>query len=185
MPARKVVVSWGTGIGGAGLSVFYSLEATDITASLGTFFTAIAGVFPTVVTWSIPSSGDIIDIPTGKITGAWSGGTAANITATGGAAYVAGTGAMVRWQCTQVIDGRRVKGRTFLVPLLTTAFDTTGTITNANVTTLSNAAAALAGTGTLQIYHRPTKLSPGTGALANVTGSSVPDKVVSIRSRRT
>lgn len=167
------------------MSVFYSLEATDITASLGTFFTALTAMFPTSVSWNIPSSGDTIDIPSGKIIGAWAGGTGATVTGASGSAYVAGTGAMVRWQCTQVINGRRVKGRTFLVPLITGAFDTSGTITNANVTTISTAAATLAGTGTLQIYHRPSGPGAVDGALANVTGSSVPDKVVSLRSRRT
>lgn len=185
MPLRKVPVSWTTGIGGSGVSVFYSLEATDITTNLTTFFSAIKAFFPAVCTWQVPSSGDIIDIASGKITGGWSGGTASTTTATGSGAYVAGTGAMVRWNTSQIRDGRRMKGRTFLCPLITVEFDNAGTIANADVATMQTAANALAGTGSLTIYGRPRSKTSNDGQAATVTGGQVLDKVVSLRSRRT
>lgn len=185
MPLRKVPVAWTTGIGGAGVSIFYSLEATDITASLGTFFTAVKAYHPAVVTWNIPASGDIIDIPTGRITGAWSGGTAATIAATGSGAYVAGTGAYVRWNTAQIRDGRRMKGRTFLCPLITVEFDNTGTLANTDVAAMQTAASNLAATGTLIIYGRPRGPGATDGQSAVVTGAVVADRVTSLRSRRT
>lgn len=182
---RRVNVAWTTGIGGTGLSTFYTLDPVDVTAELGTFFNAIKAFFPTPVTWQIPNSGDMITDNTGILSGGWSGGTAATISASGGAgAYVAGTGAYVRWGTNTVVAGRRVKGRTFLVPMLTSQFDTFGTITDTSVATIQTAASALQGSGKLKVWHRPPE---GTtlGFVAQVTSATVPDKVTSLRTRRT
>lgn len=185
MPLRKVPVAWTTGIGGTGVSVFYSLESVDVTAELGTFFNAIKSLFPGPVTWQVPNSGDTIENATGLITGGWSGGTAATIIGGGGATYVAGTGAFVRWQTSQIRDGRRMRGRTFLCPLTTGSFDSSGTLTDGNVTQMQTAATALAGSGKLIIWGRPRGPGASDGQAGLVTAGQVPDKVTSIRSRRT
>jgi hypothetical protein len=184
VPLRKVPVSWTTGVGGSGVSVFYTLESTDVTVELATFFNAIKALFPTQVSWQIPSTGDTVDIPTGKIVSGWSGGTAATVVGSTAGAYVGGTGAMVRWNTSGIVDGRHVKGRTFLAPLITTAFDSQGTIGDAQVTTMQNAAVILAGSGKLIIFSRPTKEEPTSGASSLVTGATVPDRVTSLRTRR-
>src|ERR1043166_2204834 len=117
---RRVAVQWTTGIGGTGLSVFYTLDPVDVTTELGTFFGAIKSQFPNVVTWQVPSTGDMLDSETGVLVGGWSGGTGATTIAAGGTgAYVAGTGALIRWGTGSVVAGRRLRGRTFLCPLLT------------------------------------------------------------------
>lgn len=185
MPLRRVPVAWTTGIGGTGVSIFYSLEATDITASLGTFFNAIKGYFPNIVVWNIPPSGDVIDIPTGRITGGWTGGTQASISGTASGAYVAGTGGYVRWQTSQIRDGRRMKGRTFLCPVNSGQYDGSGTMLDTMVTAWQTAASTLAATGTLIIYGRERTPGAGDGQSAVVTGAQVPDRVTSLRSRRT
>jgi len=185
MPMRKVPVVWATGVGGAGVSVFYTPFGSDITVELGTFWNAIKTLFPNSVTWDIPASGDVVDEASGLITGAWTGGTAATITATGGAtAYAGGTGAYVRWQTAGIVDGRRVKGRTFLLPLLTAAYDATGTIDPTRQATMQTAATTLVGAGKQVIWSRP---DPGgtNGTSHAVTAAVVPDKVTSLRSRRT
>jgi hypothetical protein len=184
MPVRKIPVSWTTGIGGVGVSIFYSIDSVDVTAELGTFFNAIKSFFPTAVTWSIPSSGDVLQTDNGKITGGWSGGTAASIGGSGATAYVGGTGAFIRWGTSGVVDGRRVKGRTFLCPLIVSQFDASGTILDATVTSLNTAATTLAGSGKLMIYSRPTELAPLSGQLSLVTSGQCADKVTSLRTRR-
>jgi hypothetical protein len=138
-----------------------------------------------VVAWDIPGSGDVVDETTGLITGAWTAGTAATITATGGTgAYAAGTGAFVRWQTNGIVAGRRVRGRTFLCPIITTGFDSNGTIASTQLGTLQTAATALAAAGKNQVWHRP---SPGgsDGSAHIVVAGTVPDKVTSLRTRRT
>jgi hypothetical protein len=185
MATRKMPVVWSTGIGGAGVSVFYSPFGVDMTTELATFFNAIKSNFPNAVTWDIPGSGDVIDETTGLITGAWTAGTAATITATGGTgSYVAGTGAFVRWQTNGIVNGRRVRGRTFLDPLVVGAFDANGTIATAALGGLQPAATALAASGKMLIWHRPT---PGgaDGSTHAVVAGTVPDKVSSLRTRRT
>jgi hypothetical protein len=182
---RKIPVAWTTGIGGNGVSVFYTNDTVDVTPELGTFFNAIKGLFPSAVTWQIPSSGDILTIDSGKIEGGWVGGTAATIAGTGATAYVAGTGAFVRWGTSGVFDGRRVKGRTFLCPLLTGSFDAFGTLADANVTLMNTAASTLAATGKLLIYSRPTEDAPLSGHASTVTSAQVADRVTSLRTRRT
>jgi hypothetical protein len=184
MAIRKIPVAWQTGVGGAGVSVFYSPFGTDPTVELATFFNAIKAIFPTVVTWDIPASGDTLDEASGLITGAWIGGTAATIPATGGAvAYAGGTGLYCRWQTSGIVGGRRVRGRTFLVPIVSSLFDTQGTIAAATISTVNTAATILVGTGKLSIWHRPP---PGTtsGSAHAIVGVTVPDKVTSLRTRR-
>lgn len=181
---RKVPVTWTTGAGGLGLSVFYSADPDDVTTELGTFFNAIKAAFPGSVTWSIPSSGDTIESTTGILTGAWTGGTAASITATGGTSlYAAGTGGYVRWQTPLVIGGRRLKGRTFLCPIITDQYATDGTLNSTTLSGWQTAATTLATSGKLVVWHRGTVDDP-TGAAATVTAAVVPDKVTSLKTRR-
>lgn len=182
---RRVKVAWQTGAGGTGLSVFHSAAADDATASLGTFFNAIKALFPTAVSWSIPATGDTIDVATGVLTGTWVGGTAASITATGGGTYAAGTGLYVRWATALVVGGRRLQGRTFLCPVISGVYDNDGTITAGNLTTVGTAAAALVTAGKCGIWHRPTSPGASNGSFSSVTGSTVPDRVTSLRTRRT
>lgn len=185
MAMRKMPVVWSTGIGGSGLSVFYSPFGVDATTDLGTFFNAIKGYFPNAVTWDVPGSGDVVDESTGLITGAWTAGTAASITATGGAvSYPAGTGTYVRWQTAGIVAGRRVRGRTFLCPLVIGGFDTTGTIAVVTQSAFQTAVNTLVGSGKLLIWHRP---HPGAadGSSHAVIAGVVPDKVSSLRTRRT
>lgn len=165
--------------------MFYSPFGVDPTVELGTFFNAIKAFFPNAVTWDIPGSGDVLDEATGLITGAWTAGTAASITATGGAvSYPAGTGGYIRWQTAGIVAGRRVRGRTFMCPFVIGGFDTTGTIAIATQSGIQAAASALVASGKLLIWHRPP---PGgaSGSSHAVIAATVPDKVASLRTRRT
>src|SRR6478736_793449 len=185
MPMRKVPVAWQTGPGGVGVSVFYTPFGTDATVDIGTFFNAIKAQFPTGISWDIPASGDVVDEATGLITGAWTAGTAATITGTAVGVFAAGTGAYVKWQTAGIVGGRRVRGRTFLAPLITGAFDNIGTIATAPLSTFNSAASALAATGKLLIWHRPTDTPRTNGSQHAVVAATVPDKVTSLRTRRT
>jgi hypothetical protein len=177
-------VAWQTGVGGAGVSVFYSPFGSDPTVELGTFFTAIRTAFPNAVSWDIPATGDTVDEASGLITGAWIAGTAATVVGSGGAVgYAGGTGMYVRWQTSGIVGGRRVRGRTFLCPIVSSLFDVQGTPGAATVTMFQTAATTLVGSGKMVIWHRPP---PGTtsGSAHAVVGATVPDKVTSLRTRR-
>jgi hypothetical protein len=184
MAIRKLPVAWQTGAGGVGVSVFYTAFGTDATVEVAAFFNAIKAFFPSGVSWNVPSSGDVVDEVTGLITGAWTAGTAASIVGTGAGAYAAGTGVYVRWQTGGIVGGRRVKGRTFLCPLIVSAYQTDGTILDASLATMNTAVNTLAAAGKLNIWHRPTAKGANDGSTHLVTAGSGPDHVTSLRSRR-
>jgi len=181
---RRVPVAWTTGPGGAGLSVFYSASADDATAALGTFFNAIKGLFPGAVTWSIPAAGDKLESSTGALTGTWSGGTAATVTGSGAGNYAAGTDLYVRWLTGGLRNSRKFQGRTFLVPVLTGGYDSSGTIDNSNLSTVQTAVNTLVATGLLILWGRPIAPSTSNGLINPITAGVVPDKVTSLKSRR-
>lgn len=181
---RRIVVAW-TGLTGLpGVSVFYAPSATDAGANIKTFLTANVASFPVPLTWSVPTSGDTIDDTTGTINGGWTGGTGGTVTATANVAYAAGVGAYVNWGTTGIINGRRLKGRTFMAPLITSGYDTSGTIASGTLTAMQTAATTLAASLNLVIWHRPTTPGGSDGESQAVSSALVPDQVTSLRTRR-
>jgi len=181
---RRVPVTWTTGPGGTGASIFFTEDPDDATAALGTFFNAIKGLFPTYVSWSIPSSGDTLNDLTGHLVGSWSGGTAASITGTGGGASAAGTGMFVRWYTNTIVNNRKFLGRTFLAPVAVGAYASDGTLDAANQAAVQTAANALVAGSATVIWHRPPVGTFTGGTSALVTSALVPDRVTSLKSRR-
>ncbi len=184
---RTQVVWSGDVVTGGGLTTFYSDEGigTPVLANLVTFFNAIKALFPGGITWTIPDGGDLIDEASGALTGTWSESGGGVVTSTGGTSpYVAGVGARAVWRTSAIRGGRRVRGSTFLLPLLTTQYDASGTIGPTALSTLENAAQTLLGSATsIGVWSRPR---PGlSGALVPIDSVSVPDKVSWLRSRRT
>jgi hypothetical protein len=163
--------------------------------NIKTFWQAFSAMLPSGLTITVPSSGDVLDEQTGNITGSWSVGTAAAVvTGTGSGGYAGNAGLVVHWLTSTIANTRRLRGRTFVVPLVSLSYDSTGSLTPASITTATNAAAALVtSSGTLlQVWHRPVYSKPKTtpptlitpGSRGVVTGSRVPDLAVSLRSRR-
>jgi len=181
---RVVKVIWNGATGLPGLSVFYSADPDDATASLGTWFTAIKGLFPTGMSWQIPSSGDKVDVATGQLTGGWTGGTAASIACNGSTTYAAGTGAFIRWGTGLIVGGRRLKGRTFLCPLTANQYDTDGTLLSASVTTINTATSTLVATNKLVVWHRPSSVAAANGVASTTTSGAVADLTSSLKTRR-
>jgi hypothetical protein len=103
------------------------------------------------------------------------------VAASGAAQHASGVGAYVNWRTATVVGGRRVMGRTFLAPLMNSAYDSSGTIVTGNLTTLQNAADALAATTDIGVWHRPGGTA---GVLAAIGTAQVPDQVTSLRTRR-
>jgi hypothetical protein len=185
MATRKYVCTWQTGTqGGSGLSVFYSAFGTDMTPALNTFWGAVKATFSDEVSVTVPANGDVFDESTGLLTGAWTAGTTSTNTGSSHGAYAAGTGAFVKWNTATVIGGHRVKGRTFIAPILAAGFDTNGTIVGGYLTIIQNAANTLAATGQMLIWHRPPVIGAPGGATAAVVSATVPDKTTSLASRR-
>lgn len=169
------------------MSTFYTFGGSldNDVAAIRAFFNSLAAQLPSGLTIQVPGVGDTIDDTNGLINGGWNATAApAVVTGTGLSAYAGNAGAVVHWLTAAVIGGHRVRGRTFLVPLVSTAFDTQGSIATSVLTTLRNAASTMITTmsGTLRVWHRPVGGSGGTAGV--VLSSSVPDLAITLRSRR-
>lgn len=184
--ARVRVVWSGAPVIGGGVSTFFVDEAaTGFLSDIRGFFDAIDLTVTGGITWSFPSTGDLIDIATGELTGSWSETPAADVNSTGSGVHAAGVGTRATWRTSGIRNGRRVVGSTFIVPLHTGSYATDGTIDTATLTLLRNAADSLLTdiAGALRVYSRP---SVGVAGQASpVISSNVPDKVSWLRSRRT
>jgi hypothetical protein len=193
MPLQRVRVAWTNFSGAPGYSNFYSSVGTPPPlAAIRTFFEAVKTNLPTGLTLTYPGTGDEFNETTGQITGSWVATPPANTVGTGGANYVGPAGVVVEWLTSQVLDGRRPIGKTFLVPLIVSTFESDGSPTSAFVTSASAAAAALvtATLGQLFIWHRPIRdpepphSITRIGGLAQISSSRVPDLSAVMRSRR-
>ena len=183
---QKVQCLWQNFPGAPGYTnFFFDVASPPPVSSIVTFWTALQGILPSGLTVSVPNSGDEIDPTTGKIVGSWSAGSSAVVTMTAAAAFSGGSGAVIHWLTSSVVNGHRVRGKSFIVPLTTGNYDSQGNLSAACLTTLRNAAAGLvtAGAGLFSVYRRPTTFTAGNEF--PITGSSVPDLAAVLRSRRT
>jgi hypothetical protein len=183
----RVRCLWQNWPGAPGYTNFYmgsTPSAADLVA-VRNFWVAIGGLLPLSLTVTVPSSGDLVEDSNGAITGVWtSTSPGAPVAGSSAGAYSGASGAVVHWFTASIVAGRRLRGRTFLVPLAG-AYDTAGSLGTAAQTTLSTGAAGLVSAlaGQLRVWSRPTPFRAGVSA--PVTSSSVPDLAAQLRSRRT
>lgn len=188
MALQRLRCEWtGTGVEGPGLTTFFAEADGTLAISVGAtgFFTALRSRIPTGTSIFVPNGGDLIDELTGTLTGTWgtSGGT--TISCNGAGSFAGGVGARVVWETDTIRAGRRVRGSTFVVPLVVSGYEANGTLAGVAVTDLEQAIAdMLVQVPTqMRVWSRPR---PGlTGAGVQVARGVAPDKVSWLRTRRT
>lgn len=181
---NRARVEWTGATGLPGVSTFYFPDTLTDVSALVAFFNAIKALFPGGLTWAVPPGGDVIDEATGELEGGWTATGSGNVAATGGTVnYLAGAGMTVQWNTNSVINGRRVRGRTFLAPTIAGCFENDGTPTAANITTVTTAGNTLVTATGMYVWHRPT---PGgsNGAAVGIANCQVPNRGTALRSRR-
>lgn len=189
MTMYRYRVTWSGFPGAPGVSTFYEETggAATLPAKLRTFFEACKAYLPSNVTISYPGSGDLIEESSGALSGDWSiGTTPANTVGTLGQVYAAPVGIVVNWRTGGIVNGHRVRGRTFLVPVQQ---DTaTGVPNPTAIAAIQSAAAALVTSApTMVVWARPVLAplpNPRAGTKHAVTAAQVPGKYVVLRSRR-
>lgn len=184
--ARLRVELGGAGVVGPGVMTFYNANSgSGLPTAVKSFLTSLQSTFPDDVTLTVPNTGDLIDEATGALAGAWTDGTAGVITGSGTGAFQVGAGIRVKWLTGGIVNGRRVRGSTFIVPAVSLAFDTSGRLGSTTVSVVTTAANALiAAQGSyFRIWSRPVPGRAGTSH--EVTSCSVPLTGTSLRSRRT
>lgn len=186
-----VTVNW-TGFSGApGFTNFYFGNTSDVTGANSAvttsqaFLDAIHFYLPvgvnvqasTEVEVVDPANGDLLDVITATASSpVWAGQM------TG--AYAAPTGGIVNWRTAGVHRARRVRGRTYLVPLGGDAYQSDGTLLDSVRTGIVTATAGMV-SSPFGIWARPFGPPPVVaGALYDVISASVPDKACVLTSRR-
>lgn len=182
----RIRCTWtGTGVIGPAVTTFYGDLATALALSdLVTFFNGCAAFIPIGTTVTVPSSGDRIDDATGDLAGVWADAGGGAVVGSGSGSFALGVGARIVWNTAGTFGGRRVRGSSFIVPLVTAAYDGPGALTATAVTQLQNSASALvtAAAPGLLVWSRPKLTVPGESNA--VTSATTPDRVSWLRSRR-
>jgi hypothetical protein len=207
MPIVSTVTAiWNGFTGAPGYSKFRFAELAGASAlnaagaAVRAFFQADIGHLLTG--WSIQVQGIVQhhDVATGNLMGeavmttvpAASNGAVANTTV-----WAGGTGYVVNWTTGAVINGKKVRGRTFMVPITSTAFSNDGTVISSLITTMQSAGQALIADASTELVvwsklwdKKPGEAPAGVppkqigGALASVNGCLIPDRAAQLRTRR-
>lgn len=185
---NRVRVDWaGSAVRGASCTTLHydaTGAAVPNVAAIKSAFAAFNTALPGGVTLTIPGSGDQIDPANGMLMSSWTASGGGTVTGTSSGTVAGPAGACITLNTVTIFDGRRVRGRLFMVPLAAIAYGADGTLDDGvrgSLVTLGN---ALMAAGPLVVWHRPKPTSPGTGGWAAVTSVSVRDKVAVLRSRR-
>src|SRR5665811_2634543 len=103
--------------GAPGVSTFYFVDTATAVDSVRAFFQAMSGDIPSGIDIQVESSGDTLESTTGALTGTWIADPVEVVHCGGGGTYAAPAGAVVDWLTSTIAAGRRLRGRTFIVPL--------------------------------------------------------------------
>jgi len=177
---------------GEGIATHYwDAETSGVQAALKTFWQSCGALMGGWVTVRVPNSGETFDVTTGLLNGTWSEGTVSTAVGGGSGGSAGGVGACVGWTTDAIRAGRKVRGRTFIVPLAANVYDSDGTLLSTTVTTLNNAVTALTAAvpDGLLIFCRPAPPPGGIGPdspgqVGEIKSGLVKDHVSWLRSRR-
>lgn len=181
----RIKITWTGMPGGPGVTQLYATSASGARPALATWIGAWKYLVPDCVTLTIEGQGDTVDSTTGLITGTWTDGANTALVGTGSSSqYFAAGGACISWSTGGVVKGRRVQGRTFLVPLTSLAYQGSALV-GTTVSAIQGATNTLLGSGNVfWILHRPTTKGGTDGQAFQVTGGTVKNHQAILSSRR-
>jgi hypothetical protein len=182
---ERVKITWTGMPGGPGVTQLYATSAAGARTALQAWVSAWKYLVPDNTTLTIEGQGDIVDSATGQITGTWTDGANIALQGTGSSGqYFAAGGACVSWATNGVVAGRRVKGRTFLVPLTSLAYAGSALVAT-TVSAIQGATDTMLASGNVWwILHRPTTKGGSDGAAFQITGGTVKNHQAILSSRR-
>jgi hypothetical protein len=185
MTIDRVTIELTGGPGGNGITTFYALDGVAAQPAVKALALSWRNLLPDDILLNVPNSGDKLNEETGELVGSWTGGSVGGGTGVDVGPWSAGVGCYISWRTAGFVHGRRVRGRTFIVPLGGNAFETTGLPKTTTVTALGIWATTLveATPGNMVIWHRPT--DGAGGSKHPITSLNVPTVGTSLRTRRT
>lgn len=188
-------------IGGNGIARFHfhtpgeidftPVNAQSAAAALQAFYSTLKASYPSSITIQVESDFKILDALTGQLEGVGSISTPLPPIVGGGssASYAGGSGGRVNWKTGQVMDGRLMRGCTFIIPLASATYASSGGLLSTTQQVLLGAgnklvADALAADVPLVVYRRPKALQTTGGATGEVIAAAVSTTPSALRSRR-
>lgn len=188
MRLHRLVVQWqGPMVVGNAVSVLHfdgTEDPAPPVAAVLTAFAAQGALFPEGLTITVPGSGDTIEDTTGDLVSVWASAGGGSTNGTGAFGTAAGVGACITWNTGAIVNGRRLRGRTFIVPIHARNYAVDGTLEPTSYAAIQTMANALQASGGLAVWHRPTTVGGSDGTSAAVLSNRVRDKVAMLSSRR-
>lgn len=186
MPSQYRAI-WSTPGGGTGYTVLHfqdvanNTDAQDLANMVRVFFDSIKGVLPDDVTVTFDSEVLVLDLA-GTLQTVWAVTPPASVSGINASTYNRAAGIRIDWSTGHIVAGRRLTGRTYLVPTGSSVFDAVGLVTSGNVTAVQTAAAALISSSS---SNAPLVVWSRTHAVAWAADTaSVPTKGAILRGRR-
>lgn len=182
---REIITSW-TGPGHSPkLSIMYFDAEVPLEPQREAIRQFVFGIRGMLAGYSasVARVGDVIDDATGELVGEWSSTVDASVSGTGVTPSVADASqALVRWRTSAIVNGRRLRGRTF-IPGISSQYLSAGNLSGSGVTTITGAASAFVTSAVgFRVWHRPSGGSGGQSA--DVTSASVWEEFATQRRRR-
>lgn len=195
MTVAVIKATWTGGPSAPGLSQFcFATEGggSSITACANAareFLFSFGSIIPDEYQVTFDGIAELFDESTGSLVDELTYTPPAAVVGSGAGSYAHGVGISVAWRTNTIRNGRRVRGRTFIVPVVGSAFDASGNIPGATTTAWANNAKTkmVDASGTagapFSIWSRPSEKWP-TGGLAQVTAATVKGKAAWLTGRR-
>lgn len=197
MALSRVKVVWSGFTGGPGVNILHfgvtpethTDAANQILTATRLFYAGLTNYLPASVSLSIDPAIEVVEPTEGQIQTVYTGTTPAKIQGMATGNYSSASGAVVNWFTDDFVAGRRVRGRTFMVPLAAAAFDTNGTLSSGILTEMNTRAANFAAdeSAQLSIFTRPVNVGGISGRMGGqfrVTSGRMNDKAGILSSRR-
>lgn len=185
-------VDWDYGSGSPGVTVLHGrtntgssdeAAAQDMANQARELFFALRTVFADDVTFTFPSEVTELNTTTGVLEDIYAITAPASVDGIVDSGWAAPAGAIIRWDTDAIVAGRRLRGRTFLVPIAATVFQNDGSINAADLTNIDTAAAQWSDV-TFFTDFSPSVWSRTHGIQADITSHLAVDRVAVLRSRR-
>lgn len=185
-----------TGFQGApGYSTLYADESAGTAQAFASavrdmFFTILAPTgtatkLPTDVKISGEPLVDHFDELTGNLQGQTPVTPGGQIVGVDTTRFSSPSGMAITWNTGVFLNGRRVKGRTYMVPLGGSAYQADGSLDNAFLTSAQITASAWVTSNVVPVvWHRPTTPGGQDGSAFNLAAAIIKDKAAVLTSRR-
>lgn len=186
-------VNWSVPSGGPGVTVLHGRPsdivsdqdaAEELAQRAELLFTPLGPLLPVGVTISFPTTVDEYNTTTGVLEDTYVVEQNGDVAGSGAGDWAAPVGGRIEWRTASIVAGRRLRGRSFIVPLVASAFDTAGSLDSNAIGVLQFAADAYLDGGGLPDQVDPCVWSRTHGVLADISNATVPDQATILRSRR-